>query len=172
MDLDLSSLQILGTVHPELKARMCRVYQDVFTILRLEMRPTRGLASLEDQRKIWMIGRDADGNVVDDAAVVTNAAAGSSWHNFGCAIDSCFRGMDPYWAEIQKTNAAEASRRWSEFGRIAVSHGLEWGGNFPHYDGPHVQLRFGMNLKEAQTLFKLGGLQSIFAKANQIVKGD
>jgi len=167
MALDSQSLSILATVHPELKARIFRVYQDVSTILGLEMRPTRGLASMEDQLKIWMIGRDADGNMVDPSAVVTQAPPGSSWHNYGLAVDSCFRGEDPYLERDP-----DRLVKWQKFGTIAEGHGLEWGGRFKNFDGPHTQMRFGMSLKDAQTLFKLGGIQSVFAKADKIVKGE
>lgn len=34
----------------------------------------------------------------------------------------------------------EALRLFQLLGEFAEAHGFEWGGRFPHYDGPHVQV--------------------------------
>ena len=127
---------------------------------------------MEDQRLIWMKGRNEDGEVIDPSKVVTQAPPGSSWHNFGLAVDSAFVGNDPYWELLRKSDPIEADNRWIDFGRVCRIHGLEWGGDFPNFDGPHVQMRFGLSLKDVQALYKIGGIESVFYKVDQIIKGD
>lgn len=121
---------------------------------------------MTEQLEIWSRGRDADGNITDPSAVVTHATPGSSYHNFGLAVDSCFKGNDPYWKAIPEE---EAARRWSEFGRFCTVHGLTNGGTFSICDWPHAQLSFGMNLKEIQSLWKFGGLMAVFKRIDSIM---
>lgn len=122
---------------------------------------------MNDQLALWKTGRDEDGNVV--GKVVTNARPGSSFHNFGLAVDSCFIGADPYWEKL--IDRDEAERRWSEFCRFVKLHGLESGGDFTLVDRPHAQCRYGLSLKEAQNLYKLGGLESVWKKCDSLIQG-
>lgn len=48
---------------------------------------TSGLRTMAAQTALYAKGRDADGNVVDQSAVVTDAPPGSSAHNWGLAVD-------------------------------------------------------------------------------------
>lgn len=173
------TVRILNTVHPDLRVRVLRVYEDIRLALGLEMRPTSGLRSMAEQQDLWRVGRDTDGNELPGARVLTRARPGSSWHNFGLAVDSCFSGKDPYWKLLAATNKAEADRRWAEFGRFCKAHGLEWGGDWNgngvkdanDWDLPHAQCCYGMNLKQVQDLYKVGGLTGIFHKIDKILEG-
>src|SRR6266404_1882182 len=167
MDFDSNTRQILQTVYPELRARVFRIYQDVFMNLGLTMRATRGLSSMEEQRQIWMKGRNESGAIVDPKGVVTYATPGDSLHNYGFAVDSCFRGLDPYLA----LEPDQGLKSWNEFGRIAQQHGLEWGGTFKHFDGPHIQMRFGLDISYVKELYAGGGIKAVWTKADAIVRG-
>lgn len=111
------------------------------------------------------MGRDPDGKVFDPKLVRTKTPPGSSWHNYGLAIDSCFDGDDPYFEKLEERNEKEYNRRWMIFGRACSDEGLEWGGNFPSIrDMNHAQIRFGFQMKQVQALYKEGGIEAVWAK--------
>ena len=65
---------------------------------------------------------------------VTNAKGGSSWHNFGLAVDVVFNTKvgDPSWE-------TDNDPRWSVIGAEGQSQMLHWGGNWTKPDTPHLQ---------------------------------
>lgn len=65
-------------------------------------------------------------------ATATNALPGSSWHNFGCAIDLVFCNAkgQPTWPD---------GNNWARNGALAQANGLTWGGNWTNPDTPHIQ---------------------------------
>ena len=88
--------------------------------------------SLEAQAKLYAQGRSAPGKIV------TRAVAGSSPHNFQCAVDCWVMSEDgksidwnnQEYKEIARTHAA------------AVSDKIVWGGNFNSLvDLPHWELK-------------------------------
>ena len=71
-------------------------------------------------------------------AIVTNAKAGESPHNFGCAFDFCFEGPKPY--------PPVKDPRWLILGKIGEGLGLNWGGPLGEgdrftFDRPHLERR-------------------------------
>lgn len=106
----------------------------------------QGLRTWEEQDKLFAQGRRGycvckglahpRQNTCDFSAEarVTNARGGSSWHNFGLAIDVCpldARGV-PDW------NAPAAT--WAQIGVIYKNRGFNWGGEWKDIvDRPHGQ---------------------------------
>ena len=67
---------------------------------------------------------------------VTHAGPGESFHQYGLAFDGVpiINGKAAW--EIHKYK-----KEWTELGKIALSLGLNWGGNWPKWaDYPHFQL--------------------------------
>lgn len=77
---------------------------------------------------------------------VTNAKPGSSWHNFGRAVDLAFVvNGKPSWND---------KHPWHVLGMIAAKVGLEWGvmmKNGERGDLGHLQDRGGMTLAQARS---------------------
>lgn len=73
------------------------------------------LRSLDEQEKLYAIGRTAPGKRV------TNAKPGTSAHNWGLAIDivPLINGK-PYW------NFTATDRTWQAIGKLGKEAGLEW----------------------------------------------
>lgn len=99
-----------------------------------------GLRSWAQQAALYAQGRTKPG------PIVTKARPGSSWHNYGLAIDlGLFAGGKYLDAADQK----RADRIYRELGALAATRGIEWAGNWKSFpEGPHFQNRFGMTLAE------------------------
>lgn len=96
---------------------------------------------------------------------VTKAPAGSSWHNFGLAVDLVEDG-DPNKAGIQWSwkylaNYFKVGKEASKFPDIG------WGGLWKAKDYPHIELRGGLSLSTAQLLYKSGGIPSIWSAVDE-----
>jgi hypothetical protein len=80
-----------------------------------------------EQAALYAQGRTAPGNIV------TNAPAGSSWHNYGLAVDMvfCTQNGESSWPD---------GNNWARIGAVGVANGLYWGGNWTSPDRPHLQV--------------------------------
>jgi len=81
-----------------------------------------GYRSLDEQAALYAQGRDSSGQVVDPAAVVTDAPPGSSPHNYGLAVDLQPLGpkdvtIDPadFDASVAYAEKAELVDSWNSF---------------------------------------------------------
>lgn len=91
-----------------------------------------GLRSWEAQEKLYAKGRTEPGKIV------TNAAPGHSWHNFGLACDF---GVFMAGKYLDDTDPRTASKVHASCGAIATRHGIEYGGAWKTFkDEPHYQL--------------------------------
>lgn len=101
-----------------------------------QIRIVEGFRSFERQSQLYAQGRTTPG------AIVTNAKAGESFHNYGVAVDFVFR-KEGY-------NAGETL--WALLGKVGKMQGFEWGGDWKGFvDRPHFELRLGYSLKDFQS---------------------
>lgn len=122
----------------------------------------QGIRSYNYQQSLWLKGRDANGNVTDQGAVVTNAPPGYSWHEMGMAVDVVPRSLLP----IPGWNPE--SPLWAQITSIAESFGLACGSCWMHKDLPHLQLtgRFPVSPDdEVRQLFKDGGMAGVWQES-------
>ncbi len=149
----------LDTLYPFVKERAEYLYQEVMTVHGMQLRCAYGIRTFKRQDELYQQGRSTPG------PIVTWARPGYSLHQYGLALDSFFKGPDPY---LEKdTHGLEC---WDIYGRIAKEHGFEWGGDFEHTDRPHIQMTFGLKLSDIQLLYKNGGLPSVW-KALDTLRG-
>lgn len=135
------------------------MYQDMYSLHGKVMKAISGLRSMEDQGALYARGRTSPGSIV------TRSRPGDSLHNFGCALDSCFAGADPF---LDKLDEAEFTYYWGEFGRFSEAQGLSWGGRWDKItDRPHVQITYGLRLMEIQELYKKGGLKEVWSELDK-----
>lgn len=107
-----------------------------------------GLRSMEEQAALYAKGRTAPGKKV------TNARAGSSWHNFGAAVDF---GVFRDGKYLDSSDPKLARRVHIACSKHAKALGIEWGGSWRTFkDIPHYQLTGGMTLATARRLHKGG----------------
>jgi len=101
-----------------------------------------GLRSWAAQAALFAQGRTKPGRIV------TKARPGSSWHNYGLAIDL---GLFSNGVYLDEVDPKRADRLYQEIGTIAAKHGIEWAGNWKSFtETPHFQVTFGLTLSAAR----------------------
>jgi peptidoglycan LD-endopeptidase CwlK len=103
----------------------------------IELAVIRSFRSLEEQARLYAIGRTAPGRKV------TNARPGSSWHNFRRAYDVAVK---------EDGKLIWASPKYIEAGKIGKSIGLVWGGDFKSVRGDlgHFEYHPGLTIAQAR----------------------
>ena len=107
---------------------------------------TDGFRSFEEQDDLYAKGRDASGNIV------THAKAGESYHNYGLAIDFALLmdNGEATW-DMSFDGNGNGNPDWQEVVAIAKELGFEWGGDWENFkDYPHLQMDFGLSIRELQ----------------------
>lgn len=108
-----------------------------------------GLRSWSAQAALYASGRTKAG------PIVTKAKPGSSWHNYGLAIDlGLFKGG----VYLDEKKPAEADKLYAEIGRLAEVNGIEWAGKWKTFaETPHFQVAFGLSLAQARERMEANG---------------
>jgi peptidoglycan L-alanyl-D-glutamate endopeptidase CwlK len=138
----------LTQVHPELSRRI----HQLADMLAFPIRVTQGMRTYAQQDELYAQGRTSPG------AIVTEAQAGYSMHNFGLAVD-----VVPYLNGIPDWNDKDAE--WAEVLAKAPSCGLAEGAQWRTFpDEPHL---YPQELPAAPTdamrlLFSTSGLQAVW----------
>ena len=143
-------------LHPSYKV----LYLELCSALPDRWQPFWGLRTMDEQARLYAQGRTAPG------AVVTQADAGYSAHNYGCASDwTIFNDLgEPQWMGAK--NPA-----WGEYAAVCARLGLLYGGDFKSPDGYHNELSIGPTWGGVFKVFKsLGKHESDeFIRRNMIV---
>lgn len=108
-----------------------------------------GLRTYQEQADLFAQGRTKPG------PKVTNARPGSSWHNYGLAVDfGLFKGRD----YVDTKDPRKAEQVYREIGDLAKEYGIEWGGSWRRFkDTPHFEYHPGLNLATAKQRLKDSG---------------
>ncbi|WP_424765683.1 M15 family metallopeptidase [Paenibacillus sp. sgz302251] len=104
---------------------------------------TQGYRSIAEQNALYAQGRTTKGNIV------TNAKGGSSYHNYGLAIDFALLSSDGkqvFW-DMKRDADNDKTADWMEVVSEAKNLGFEWGGDWKSFkDNPHFQMTFGLSI--------------------------
>lgn len=134
LDSLLKALWLKPDLKPLVK-RKAQAVLDEMQYLGLPMRIVEGYRSPQRQDELYAQGRTKPG------AIVTNAKGGQSLHNYGVAVDMCFRQYG--------YNATEA--QWQTYGNVAKRFGFEYGGDWTSFkDRPHIEMKLGYSLTDFQ----------------------
>lgn len=108
-------------------------------------------------QELFMRGRalkDGVVQIVDRKAVVSNARAGESPHNWGLAVDCILVSDHDFWDdETPPKNPWDTSTpitklAWDRYGRAVRHCDLSWGGDWVSFkDLPHAELRTWKTLR-------------------------
>ncbi|NMH28440.1 M15 family metallopeptidase [Flavobacterium silvaticum] len=125
--MDNHTILHLTRLHPLIRTEVATIVDSCNKILtgKAKLRITQGLRTLEQQRKLYAIGRTIAGKKV------TNAKAGQSIHNYGFAVDICLivDGKEAIW-DIGKDFDDDKIADWMECVKIFKQYGWLWGGDW------------------------------------------
>lgn len=124
----------------------------------------------------WQKGRDAQGNIIDSTAIVTNAPPGASYHGvssnagmpwslaYHLAIDVPGPPLLGF-GDSRLTKAAEAL--YTGLGILGEGLGLTWGGRWQLRDWTHFEQHVpGHNLANIKArILSMGDIDSLFVHA-------
>ena len=154
---DKISIQRAALLHPKVRAEVIQLIDKVEATLppNMAVRIVQGLRTIDEQNDLYAQGRTKPGNIV------TNAKGGSSFHNYGLAIDFAIltdkdgNGSfeDLSW-DIRKDNDKDGVADWLEVVKVFEAAGWEWGGKWSSIkDYPHLQKTFGLTWKVLLALY-------------------
>lgn len=130
---DKISIDRIQLLHPRIREDATKFITEAEDALGITLRITQGLRTIAEQNAIYAQGRTKPGKIV------TNAKGGSSYHNYGLAIDL---------VEI-KGGKANWNFKYELLLPFSKKYGFTWGGNFKSIiDKPHFEKTFGLNWRQ------------------------
>lgn len=129
---NISQARLLA-LHPRAREDFRMFIEDAEAGLNIKLRIAQGMRTMAEQQALYNKGRTTAG------AKVTNAKAGSSYHNYGLAIDLVVMdGAKADWNYDMKKLTPYADK-----------HEIKWGGNWRTFkDTPHFEKTFGIEWRE------------------------
>lgn len=159
---DKVSEQRIQQLHPLVREDVKKLIEKVESGFptNIAVRIVQGLRTIQEQNNLYAQGRTKPG------AIVTNAKGGSSFHNYGLAIDFAILvdkdGNGTYdelsW-DIKKDNDKDGVADWLEVVNTFEAAGWEWGGKWSSIkDYPHLQKTFGYSWQHLLEKYNAGQL--------------
>ena len=144
---DLRTVERIALMHPSLRAETIALFEQAAAELKMTpqrfIRTAYTLRTWAEQAELFAQGRTKPGKII------TNAAPGMSFHNYGLAFDivviengaAVFDANDPLWFGFVK---------------ISKAHGWTWGGDFKSFkDFPHFE-KSPRPVRELLSMYKNG----------------
>lgn len=129
---DKISQSRLDKLHPKVKVDFKSFIEDAEEGLNITLRIAQGIRTMAEQQAIYDKGRKTSG------PIVTNAKPGSSYHNYGLAIDLVRLDGDKVDWNYDMAHLLPYANR----------HNIVWGGSWKSFkDKPHFEKTFGYNWK-------------------------
>jgi peptidoglycan L-alanyl-D-glutamate endopeptidase CwlK len=149
---DKQSIVRVKNLHPSVSAEV----EGIIDAIEAEWPPTiavritQGLRTIDEQNALYAKGRTTAG------PIVTNAKGGSSYHNYGLAVDfallhdkdgnGTFEEID--W-NMNTDWDGDHIKDWSEVVNAFLAAGWVWGGNWKSLkDNPHFEKTMGNNWRD------------------------
>lgn len=142
---DEISLARLNLLHPALRVRAITAYNEAVRITQVGVHPfiVQTLRTFEEQDALYQKGRTRPG------PKVTNARPGTSYHQYGLALDFCL--------QVNGKLVWKVDTNWMKVVNVFKATGFEWGGDWKSFkDQPHLEMKFGYNVKQLLALYKAG----------------
>lgn len=137
----------IALLHPQIRDEVKSLIEQANAVIsqNITIRVVQGLRTIQEQNELYAQGRTKPGKIV------TNAKGGSSYHNYGLAIDFAFlvNGKEISW-DTSKDFDNDKIADWLEVVNIFKSKGYEWGGDWKTKDNPHLEKRFGLSWQKLQ----------------------
>lgn len=156
---DQKTLEKIQLLHPKLREEATEIYDDICNALtgKAICRFVFTLRTFAEQDGLYAQGRTKPGKIV------TNAKGGTSYHNYGLAIDIVLLvdkdGNGTYETASWDTKGdfdKDGKSDWQEVVTIFKQYGWEWGGDWKFVDAPHFQKTLGKSVRELLALHAAG----------------
>lgn len=153
---DSISIPRVSLLHPKIILEVTNLIDEAERKLpNIAIRIVQGLRTFAEQDALYAQGRTKPGKIV------TNAKAGSSFHNYGLAIDFALLydkdGNGTYeslsWDTLKDFDR-DGEADWMEVVDIFEDSDYVWGGRFTKLkDNPHLEKSFGYSWKQLLTKY-------------------
>lgn len=148
---DAPSLPRVKQLHPKIRDEVIFLIEKIeFSNPKFCVRIVQGLRTIEYQNDLYAQGRTKPGQIV------TKAKGGSSFHNYGLALDFAIMydkdGDGKYetlsW-DIDDDLDKDGKADWMEIVEAFKAQGYDWGGDWHSLkDYPHLEKSFGNTCKQ------------------------
>jgi peptidoglycan L-alanyl-D-glutamate endopeptidase CwlK len=154
--MDQATLDRIKLLHPRVREEAGHIYSEICDRLkgRAFCRFLFTLRTFAEQDALYAQGRTKPGKIV------TKAPGGSSFHNYGLAIDIVLivdtnkdGKYDTAQWDIKSDFDGDKVADWMEVVQVFKEHGWEWGGDWKFVDYPHFQKTFGKSVRELLALY-------------------
>lgn len=154
--MDQFTLDKIKLLHPRVREEAGHIYSEICDRLKGSAfcRFLFTLRTFAEQDALYAQGRTKPG------AIVTKARGGSSYHNFGVAIDIVLvvdtnkdGKYDTAKWDTKTDFDGDKIADWMEVVQVFKEYGWEWGGDWKFTDAPHFQKTFGKSVRELLALY-------------------
>jgi peptidoglycan L-alanyl-D-glutamate endopeptidase CwlK len=152
---DLISIQRLNQLHPLIREDAIAAYQEAVKATPSNVHPVivQTLRTFEEQDLLYQKGRTRPG------AKVTNAKPGSSFHQYGLAID--------FSLQVNGKLKWVVDKNWMIVVDCFKKYGFSWGGDWKSFkDYPHVEKNFGYTWQQLLAIYKAGQMENDYVTIN------
>jgi peptidoglycan L-alanyl-D-glutamate endopeptidase CwlK len=140
---DAVSIQRVKLLHPLIRDEVADLIDKIEISNPFVVRVVQGLRTIEEQNALFEQGRTKPGNIV------TNARGGSSYHNYGLAIDFALLYNGKLSWDLTTDFDHDNIKDWQEVVNVFKASGYEWGGEWKSLkDYPHLQKSFGYKWRQ------------------------
>lgn len=154
---DYISINRVANLHPKVREDVTKCIEQAEAQFpsNMAIRVVQGLRTIEEQDALFAQGRTRPGNIV------TRAKGGSSYHNYGLAIDFAILkdvdGNGTYetlsWSTVEDFDK-DGVKDWMEVVKVFKTNGWAWGGDFSSIkDNPHFEKTFGLTWRNLLKLY-------------------
>jgi peptidoglycan L-alanyl-D-glutamate endopeptidase CwlK len=143
----------INQLHPKIREEIKAIVEEANKQLtgKAQVRISQGLRTIAEQDNLY-----AQGRTNKKLKIVTNAKGGSSYHNYGLAVDMVLiiDNKEASWDTIKDYDGDKVSD-WMEVVSIFKKYGYVWGGDFRSIkDSPHFEKSFGFSVAQLYEKFK------------------
>lgn len=144
---DKVTISRIAQLHPKLRGEITDILSDIQS-KGLDIRITQGYRTISEQDAIYAQGRTKSGSVV------TNAKGGTSFHNYGLAIDFCLLHKDGTVSfSITEDSNNDKKKDWDNI--VDSFKKFDWEhGDRGYFDNPHFQKVFNLTPQGCLKLVK------------------
>lgn len=151
--MDKASEERINKLHPSLRNEVKDIIKYINT-QGINIRITQGFRNIAEQDALYAQGRTKPGSIV------TNAKGGSSFHNYGLAIDFCLLHKDGSVSfSITEDTDKDKLKDWDEVVTAFKRFGWEHGDR-GYFDNPHFQKVYGLTPSKCLQKIKLNQVDS------------